>query len=423
MVFCDLAPLNGSSKTYLMALLALTTIFWTSLGVMLMTLGLTVAPKTPRGCVTMTIAGPNDTVVCITGVLRTRIQTNQVGGMSSPDLARRNRFLRQEPKKNTQDKVILRWTKYYGKPWRIPEGRAIFEELQCPQRACVLTDDRSRVSESDAVLVHMRDVRTSADLPMYRRPEQRWIFYLLESPYHTQLNLSEFNGLFNWTSTYSYESDIPSPYGKYDIHNHKNATSALSKKIVFSTKRRIAAWFVTNCQAMNHRQHYVSFLQNHVMVDIYGICGRLKCYERDLCLDMLRRKYKFYLAFENSNCRQYITEKFWHNALESDIVPVVMGAPKEDYERVAPPHSFIHVDDFPSARDLARHLKMLDKEPRRYEDYFRWQRDGQVTTLINEHPTKSKFWCKLCSALHDRSLPNKIHWHLDTWWSVRSQCL
>ncbi len=34
-----------------------------------------------------------------------------------------------------------------------------------------------------------------------------------------------------------------------------------------------------------------------------------------LCFDLLEKDYKFYLAFENSNCLDYITEKFWNNAL------------------------------------------------------------------------------------------------------------
>ena len=43
---------------------------------------------------------------------------------------------------------------------------------------------------------------------------------------------------------------------------------------------------------------------------------------------------KFYLAFENSLCDDYITEKF-HNILENfNTVPVVMGPKKEDYLKV-----------------------------------------------------------------------------------------
>ena len=29
------------------------------------------------------------------------------------------------------------------------------------------------------------------------------------------------------------------------------------------------------------------------------------------CWKMVAKKYKYYLAFENSNCVDYITEKFW----------------------------------------------------------------------------------------------------------------
>ena len=33
------------------------------------------------------------------------------------------------------------------------------------------------------------------------------------------------------------------------------------------------------------------------------------------CFNMLNTDYKFYLAFENSNCRDYITEKFFVTGL------------------------------------------------------------------------------------------------------------
>jgi len=54
-----------------------------------------------------------------------------------------------------------------------------------------------------------------------------------------------------------------------------------------------------------------------VQVDIYGKCGQLSCPRSDdqRCLELLERDYKFYLSFENSNCDEYITEKFWHIAL------------------------------------------------------------------------------------------------------------
>lgn len=52
-------------------------------------------------------------------------------------------------------------------------------------------------------------------------------------------------------------------------------------------------------------------------MDIYGSCGPLKCSRLNTkkCFQLLNQDYKFYLAFENSNCRDYITEKFYVNGL------------------------------------------------------------------------------------------------------------
>ena len=58
-------------------------------------------------------------------------------------------------------------------------------------------------------------------------------------------------------------------------------------------------------------------------------CGDMKCSKlsQSKCMEMLARDYKFLLAFENSNCVDYITEKFF-NALANSVVPIVMGARK-----------------------------------------------------------------------------------------------
>ena len=47
-----------------------------------------------------------------------------------------------------------------------------------------------------------------------------------------------------------------------------------------------------------------------------------------------------------------------------------MGARPEDYDRVAPHHSYIHVDQFRGPRHLAQYLHMLDKDDDKYNQYF-----------------------------------------------------
>ena len=138
---------------------------------------------------------------------------------------------------------------------------------------------------------------------------------------------------------------------------------------------------------------------------------------------MVSKKYKFYLAFENSNCVDYITEKFW-DSLKHKLLPIVMGARVEDYEAVAPPNSFLHVDSFSGPEELAEHLKYLDENPRVYNKHFQvkyfhiihipshvsifqWVDSGKLTD--------SRFLCRLCSLLHHPKAP-PFHSGIQEWW-------
>ena len=79
--------------------------------------------------------------------------------------------------------------------------------------------------------------------------------------------------------------------------------------------------------------------------------------------------YRFYLAFENALCSEYITEKLWWNAfskVERDlniflpnltyhqgVVPIVLGGlGEEDYRKLAHPNSYLHVDQFSGPKQL-----------------------------------------------------------------------
>lgn len=160
-------------------------------------------------------------------------------------------------------------------------------------------------------------------------------------------------------------------------------------------------------------------------MDIYGLCvkNNRACRRNTVtyhngteCMEEVIRKYKFYLSFENSNCREYITEKFWKVGLQMGAIPIVMGAPREDFQRLAPPGSYIHVDDFDNVNDLANYLFKLDKDDVEYSKYFRWKQMGQIVSAANMG------WCNLCKALHDPNSPRKSYDYIHQWWNKKHDC-
>lgn len=295
--------------------------------------------------------------------------------------------------------------------WRIPRGTGLFKEQRCTVQDCELVDDRSKIKEADVVLFQSSPPHVS------ERPlDQIWAIFLLESPYHST-SLAGSRGVFNWTATYRHDSTIVAPYEKYIPLNASMLTRTPLRNYAQGKKKKVA-WFVSNCGARNRRRQYAEELSNHIQVDIYGACGTLKCprFQSDKCFGMLNTDYKFYLAFENSNCRDYISEKFFINGLKHDVIPIVMGAAPEDYVRAAPPHSFIHVDDFESPKALAEYLHKLDNNDALYNEYFAWK---GLWDNINTF-----FWCRMCAMAHDVSQKGHAHYQdVEKWWRGPEVCI
>lgn len=165
-------------------------------------------------------------------------------------------------------------------------------------------------------------------------------------------------------------------------------------------------WTVSHCKTDNFRERYVESLQKHINVDIFGACSGNECPRKleESCFASVGHQYWFYLAFENSNCPDYITEKLWR-ILDSNIVPVVMGG--GNYKRDAPYHSLIDVNDFSSVKDLADYLIYLTENPQEYLQYFEWKKE-YVFYFTDPY-------CTLCYKLHDLSEPTKMYTNMTDW--------
>lgn len=127
---------------------------------------------------------------------------------------------------------------------------------------------------------------------------------------------------------------------------------------------------------------------------------------------MLTDNYKFYLSFENSECSDYVTEKFY-NALSQLVVPIVFGG--ADYSKFAPPDSYINVNDFANIQELGEYLQFLDRHPEEYIKYFRWKQRYEVQ--LNYQTIAAPF-CDICNNLHGYTGQSHsvVYEDINKWW-------
>lgn len=218
------------------------------------------------------------------------------------------------PDHDDQKKSILIFLPHGLRSWNVEAGDKEFKRQQCRISNCRLTDYRSEADKADAVVF-----RNHFSGGFERHSEnQIWIFYTLESPENTP-SLILFKDTINWTATYRFDSDLVTPYEKFRTYPDQEVMIRKQSILInyAQNKTKQVAWFVSNCLTSNRRQEYAQRLMQHIQVDIYGTCGPLKCSRYDpKCGQLLDNEYRFYLAFENSNCRDYITEKFFVQGLQ-----------------------------------------------------------------------------------------------------------
>lgn len=245
--------------------------------------------------------------------------------------------------------------------------------------------------------------------------------------------LQPFENYFNWTMTYLPESDIHLPYGRIEPLSTSPKTEAERLHIQQSVrssdanpakgKKKLVVWMVSNCNARSNRLEYVRHLQKYITVEIIsrkGQCGGKdlcpKKENENVCYDIIEQTYKFYLAFENSICREYVTEKFF-NAIGRNLVPIVLGG--ANYSTLAPEHSYINALEY-TPRQLATYLLQLDKDDSLYAEYFWWKPYYRV---VNLHETNRESFCQLCAALHANPIQEKVASHLHEWYFEESRCV
>ena len=247
--------------------------------------------------------------------------------------------------------------------------------------------------------------QTIGTLEKLRKSGKLMIFFMMESNYYdfnrkVQNNFLTKNQI-DFSMSFRSDSSFPYPYGTLvssKMMAFRNKFPEVFENRVLTTdeinkfykthiddvfrigKSQGAISLVSNCEGF-YRGEVITFFDKYFnwkngtkALDVIGKCQ--KEYQPEvsqLRLDNTKNisqtrhqqdaalisRYYFVLAFENSNCTDYVTEKFFAHAYMSGTVPVVMGQPRTVYEKLAPGDSFVHIDDFRG--DWTRLVKYLQK--------------------------------------------------------------
>jgi alpha-1,3-fucosyltransferase len=308
--------------------------------------------------------------------------------------------------------VILFFTEIHNRPVVSDEhGRNI--NCNGGKFKCFATSNKLYINHSSAVVFDAW-MNLYKEIPLALklvhpdiRPEQWWIYYNRESTQRSKKwDLSLYDPVFNWTMTYKLDSDIVYRYsipipGRYE-DGYNSSVNYLQGR------NKTAVAFISNCYIP--RLDFIEDLREYIDVDIFGKCGE-HCHGTE-CWSVITN-YKFYLAFENSLCKDYITEKTYSNSFSHLIIPVILSGANLSNPVVIPPNSYISVTDFSTVKELAKYLKYVGSNEVLYNEYFKWR---DYWNIIDQYTYKNPF-CSICEKLYNPGR-RKSYGNLNDYFSI-----
>lgn len=314
---------------------------------------------------------------------------------------------------------ILLYTTFFGSMgWTKGYGNSTGNT--CPV-LCTITDDKSQVSSADAVVYHLADISWQStaylqsgagawfSFPEYRRADQVWVLYNLEPLTMIWGNMAAWQGEFNWTWSYNRAADVVSPYGgkrfltDKEKEDFRHDSQELNYNYLGAKTKDGGVAMISHCTDEARRYKIISTLKRYINVRVVGRCGE-GCPDGYLSCNNLLADYQFYLAFENSDCYDYVSEKYWR-ALERRQIPIV--AWKLDMSDLVIPNSFINVYDFPDVDAAGRYIQVVQGNRTLYNSYFEWRKEYAVQYTSG--------MCELCKKLHDGNIPRTVYHDMEGW--------
>ncbi|KII69068.1 hypothetical protein RF11_02857 [Thelohanellus kitauei] len=247
----------------------------------------------------------------------------------------------------------------------------------------------NKVVDFDIIILHFIDHDRFMTEYLKRNFTSRKI--MIESPYSVKetftLSLSE-NVFTHWVFSYYKSSYFHVPYGYFKRKKYRT----YQRKIKFKRKKKEIAGIISNCNVQNSvRLRYIHNLRNHVYISLYGDCFNHSISDRQR--EQILSSHKFTLAFENSHCEDYNTEKYWH-AIVRGSIPIVMSYYKNLNHLI--PGSYLDVFNFTNPKHLALHLKDVISSSKKEMYYHQWRK-----FYIPFIPKFSINGCEMLNMIHD----------------------
>lgn len=290
---------------------------------------------------------------------------------------------------------------------------------------CLITEDRSKMESADIVLFHAPTHGKSGLLPnnkLKRKAEQVYAFVSMEQPKYARfladrIYLKNFDLLLTYSLSSVYPgTKIPNmpityyPLNIVPVEAILETPLSFGNKTGYGTGVSIAA-FISNCKkgGAETRTEYLQQLMKSIPVHSYGGCLKNReepVMEVDKRWPHVAQKrarkikilsnYKFYLAFENSQVEDYVSEKAFES-LFAGAIPIYRGA-----ERISlfMPSKESYIDANKMApHQVAAIVKKLENDEDLYNNYMAYKSkpiSQQFHQIALDSFTHPNVMCRLC---------------------------
>ena len=295
-------------------------------------------------------------------------------------------------------------------PWGQPDWNEWFHasEIITPFGTCSMSMNRyenNAWATADIVVYTWNSYLVDERIPP-RPPMSLWVYLIGESPFENgnrnNVALKALNGTINVMMTYQRIATVHAPFGRFTPRAVPLDTIPSN---IFPSRSKLAVIVMSNCDS-RLRNDQLKILQKYIDIDVIGKCGNIKdtlCDARSPdCYTHLAKTYYYYVAFENSDCADYITEKTWRNSLQAGMVPIVWSL-TIDHASMLPPHSYISLMDYSSIKAAAGAISTTAQHAQLYQRYHTWRKyyDIEVPSPIDH----AESLCKYAHQHRDEAIP------------------